>query len=295
MLYALIRWLGRTAPARGGARRSPARARRCRPQLERMEERSLPSITLPAALSPPTTITAVLGSPEANKTTGTQTDRLFRDGLVPTCATPKTFPGTIPAGPITFDDFTLANTSATPTCVEVTYRAVTGNGAGIFAAAYLGSFNPANISQNWLSDAGFSPGTSAVTFSFMLPASQALHLVFNDTMAGGTFVGDTYRFTVANGIKFAPLPLPVVPVGAFFRQQVTASGGDGPKTLSVTAGALPPGVTLNPKTGVLQGTPKAAGTYRFRITATDAMGETATHEYTLVVFTPVRLVRRYNR
>jgi hypothetical protein len=298
MLRPLIRWLRRKAPARGVARRSPAPALRCRPRLESMEERTLPSTTLPAALDPPTTITAVLGTPAANKTTGTQTDRINRNGIIPTCAVPKTFPGIIGSGPTTFDDFAFTNTATTPTCVQVSYRAITGEGAAIFSVAYLGSFNPANISQNWLSDAGFSPGGGAVTYSFDLPAGQTLHLIFNDSFPGSpsSFVGHTYRFTISNGFQFVPAALPVGVVGQLYQQTITTTGGDSPTHLTFAGGTLPPGLTFNPATGIIRGTPTVLGTFRFRVTATTTTGETITHEYTLVIVNPaIRLVRRYNR
>jgi Putative Ig domain len=295
VLSVLIGWLRRKKLAHRPGRNAPA-PRRARPGLEVMEDRALASATLPAALNPPTTFTAVLGSPSPDKTTGTQTDRLFRDGLVPTCATPKMFPGVLPAGPLTFDDFAFTNTATTPTCVQVTYRALTGNGAGIFSVAYLGSFNPADVSQNWLSDAGFSPGGGAVTYSFDLPAGQTLHLVFNDTTAGGSFVGDTYRFTIANGFRFVPPVLPAARVGQPYQQRITTTGGDSPVTFRVSGGSLPPGLTFNPATGVISGLPRVAGTFRFKITATTSTGETITHEYTLLVAPAlVRLLRRWNR
>jgi hypothetical protein len=250
-------------------------------------------MSVPAVLEPPTTFSAVLGQAAANKTTGTQTDRLLRDGVVPTCANPKTFPGTVPVGPITFDDFAFGNTAATPTCVQVSYRALSGNGADLFAAAYLGSFNPANISQNWLSDAGLSPRTGSVIFSFELPADQTLHLVFSDTMVGGSFVGDNYQFTVSNGIKFNPPTLPAANVGELYTQKITLSGGGKGLQFTSVNGTLPPGLTFNKTTGLLSGTPTVAGTFHFTLVATDTDGETNSHEYTLVVdLSRFRLHRR---
>ena len=297
MLSALIGWVSRKkAIPRAG--RSAAAPRRARPKLEVMEDRALPSTTLPAALDPPTTFTAVLGSPSADKTTGTQTNRINRNGIIPTCAVPKTFPGIIGSGPTTFDDFAFTNTAMTPTCVQVGYRAITGEGAAIFSVAYLGSFNPNDITQNWLSDAGLSPGGGKVTYSFDLPAGQTLHLIFNDSFPGSpsSFVGHTYRFTISNGFRFVPPVLPPPVVGQFYQQRISTTGGDSPTHLTFAGGTLPPGLTFNPATGVLRGTPTVAGTFRFRLTATTETGETITHEYTLVVLVPVtRLVRRYNR
>lgn len=280
MFDVLAGWLWGKKSVRRPERSAPP-PRRARPGLERMEGRSLPSGTLPAALNPPTTFTAVLGAPSPDKTTGTQTNRINRNGITPTCDTPKAFPGIIGTGPTTFDDFTFTNTATTSTCVEVSYQALTGNGAGIFAVAYEGSFNPANISQNWLSDAGFSPGTGRVTFSFNLPARQTLHLVFNDTMAGGSFVGQTYQFTIARGLMITTASLPSGRVGTLYQHTIRTTGGIAPVTFTLAGGTLPPGLTFNPATGVLRGTPRVAGTFRFEITATDALGDTDTHEFTL--------------
>ena len=51
----------------------------------------------------------------------------------------------------------------------------------------------------------------------------------------------------------------------------TASGAT-PITWSVTAGALPPGMTLAGATGTYSGTPTTAGTYSFTVTATNSAG-----------------------
>lgn len=61
-------------------------------------------------------------------------------------------------------------------------------------------------------------------------------------------------------------------VGAPYSQTLTATGGTGAAyTFSVSSGTLPPGITLNPTTGVLSGTPTAVGSgpYTFTVTVTD--------------------------
>lgn len=65
---------------------------------------------------------------------------------------------------------------------------------------------------------------------------------------------------------------------------ITAAGG-APVTFSVSAGALTPGLTLDPATGVLSGTPTAPGSYSFTITVTNGAGEDS-DAYTQVVTAP---------
>ena len=61
------------------------------------------------------------------------------------------------------------------------------------------------------------------------------------------------------------------------------TGGTSPFTWSVSAGSLPPGVTLNASTGLLSGTPTTAGTYSFTVKVTDSSGQTNTEAVTLTV------------
>lgn len=53
-----------------------------------------------------------------------------------------------------------------------------------------------------------------------------------------------------------------------------SAGGPGPLTFATT-GVLPPGLMLDPATGIVSGTPTTAGHYSFGITATGAFGSTS--------------------
>jgi Putative Ig domain/Bacterial lectin len=84
----------------------------------------------------------------------------------------------------------------------------------------------------------------------------------------------------------APLSLsfpapPAGTVGIAYTDTLTATGGTAPYSWSVSTGTLPSGITLNASTGVLAGTPTAAGTSSFTIKVTDASSRTAT-EPTLI-------------
>ena len=86
-----------------------------------------------------------------------------------------------------------------------------------------------------------------------------------------------------------PLPLgittsslPPGTVGVAYNEALAATGGVNPYTWSVSAGALPPGITLS-SAGVLGGTPTANGSYAFTARVTDAAAQAATQALTLQV------------
>jgi hypothetical protein len=85
-------------------------------------------------------------------------------------------------------------------------------------------------------------------------------------------------------ITVNPPTLPNAFVGTPYTATVSATGGTGPYTFTVTSGALPAGLVLNPATGAITGTPSLAGTSNFTITATDtATGCLGTRAYSMGV------------
>jgi hypothetical protein len=56
----------------------------------------------------------------------------------------------------------------------------------------------------------------------------------------------------------------------FYSAVLTVGGGNAPYQFVVKSGSLPPGMTLNPATGSVTGTPTAAGSYAFQVAVTDA-------------------------
>jgi len=78
-------------------------------------------------------------------------------------------------------------------------------------------------------------------------------------------------------------------VGVAYSSSLIAAGGVAPYTFSIISGSLPAGLTLNPSTGAITGTPTASGTYSFTAQVVDSTGTaagTATTSCTISVTTP---------
>jgi len=86
-------------------------------------------------------------------------------------------------------------------------------------------------------------------------------------VAGYGWDSNTYRY-FSQSVEFDSNGF----VGGAYTFTITASGGQSPYTWSISSGALPPGVNLQPSSGQLSGTPTLAGTYVFSIQLSDNTG-----------------------
>jgi hypothetical protein len=72
-------------------------------------------------------------------------------------------------------------------------------------------------------------------------------------------------------------------VGTGYDQALAATGGNGAYTWSLSAGALPDGLALDPDTGLVSGTPTAAGSWAFSVQVESGDGQTATADLSITV------------
>ncbi len=100
----------------------------------------------------------------------------------------------------------------------------------------------------------------------------------------GDYIGiDNFVYTPYVCPAFTMTPngaLPVGTAGSGYSNTITQSGALGTPTFAVTAGALPPGLTLAAN-GTISGTPTATGTFNFSVTVSDASGCTGAGSYSI--------------
>jgi len=134
----------------------------------------------------------------------TQVDRLSRSDISGCCGSTLTCQIFGDGQLHHYDAYTFRNTTGSTQCVTVDVNAACSGNNFIFAAAYLGTFDPNNICTNWLADEGTSPAPTA-PFSFIVDNSQTVVLVVSEVTAdAGCF---SYTLTVC-GLTGRGTPTP---------------------------------------------------------------------------------------
>lgn len=176
-----------------------------------------------------------------------------------------------------------------------------------------GAINGQNYSQQVVANGGVAPLFFSIT-SGSLPAG--FHLDTNGLISGrSTSNGGTFNFTLlvtdqgnppltasqpytitiapASPLSILTTSLPNAAQGSQYNFPLAASGGVPPLTWAISAGALPPGVSLNTSTGQLSGTPTVQNTFSFTVKVTDSallpptqQPQTATQALSLTVGAP---------
>lgn len=112
------------------------------------------------------------------------------------------------------------------------------------------------------------------SFSFTIQVADSTNVTASRTYS---LVVESSRVSI-----LTPSPLPGGMVGSRYSQRFTAAGGTPPYTWSSTAG-LVPGLSLDPGTGALEGTPSAAGAFTITVAVRDAASGTASRAYSITI------------
>ena len=188
-------------------------------------------------------------------------------------ATPAAF--TSASISITINGPTLALTPASgaalagvaETAYSQSFVASGGTAPYSYAALLINSGSlPAGLSFSTSTGILSGTATAAGTVNFTVAVTDS------STGTGPFTVSGTYTLVVAAPtVTLSPAILAVPTVGAPYHQALSASGGAAPYSYAASGGALPAGLTLG-ASGMISGTPTAAGNYNISVTATDAHG-----------------------
>ncbi|MCB1772274.1 MAG: S8 family serine peptidase, partial [Gammaproteobacteria bacterium] len=184
--------------------------------------------------------------------------------------------GRIPLGGNAFR-FPLPESVAGPMTVQAWWPPALGG--RVSYALFTGTaLHGGVIDQGEGGDAWQSLGT------FDFAAGGPAYIEFRDDL-GERLVVDAVRVKTADMTAITTAVLPAAESGQAYQFQLMAVGGTDPVSWSVSAGALPPGLSLSGG-GLLSGVPDVAGSFAFSVTVTDALGIADTVDFVLVVAPP---------
>jgi subtilase family serine protease len=190
-----------------------------------------------------------------------------------------------------------ATQQQTPFVMGTTSVPCTGSAtaAGVFTDT---SSDPASNSENCygyqitVSGSGSSLTTTPNYYGVLATADNATSPAFVATpgydLATGLGSPNVYALVNApqwSGLSITTSSLASGMVGVAYSQTLGATGRVAPYTWSVSAGSLPAGLALGASTGVISGTPTAAGSSTFTVQVADSEGTpvTATASFSLTV------------
>ncbi|RZN13686.1 autotransporter outer membrane beta-barrel domain-containing protein, partial [Bradyrhizobium sp. Leo121] len=129
------------------------------------------------------------------------------------------------------------------------------------------------------------PSTGKISSTPTTPSNSGFTITATDANRATGSAAYTLTISAPGALSLSPVAgaLGGGTIGVAYNQTVTASGGTAPYGYAVTSGSLPAGLSLDPSTGKISGTPTAASNSSFTVTATDANRTTGSAGYTIAI------------
>ena len=165
--------------------------------------------------------------------------------------------------PVVIPPLTISNSGTlTPGTLGMEYSQSLNATGGIlpYTWSLIGGAIPAGLT---LAPGGVLNGTPTVagTFSFAVRVTDSSGAAQTDTRS--------LSLTIVPALAILTASLPPATVGIFYSATLVPAGGTLPYVWSITSGSLPSGLSLNPSTGIISGTPVAPTVSIVGITLTD--------------------------
>jgi hypothetical protein len=160
--------------------------------------------TIAAVLLSATPVAQAQNSYTWTGTEATLGTRLFRSGTPSVAGTPKAFPGT-QLETVSFTTFSFLNSSAVTQTFTAAVLGVS-TGSNVFFSLYQGTFNPANLSLNYLGDAGLSCASATcnnTSFGVDVAGGTSVVLVANSINRAAT-AGESFTWQGPSAVFLAP-------------------------------------------------------------------------------------------
>jgi hypothetical protein len=191
-------------------------------------------------------------------------------------------------GVTAFRSFTLLVTLGPLGITELTLKAATQDVPYTTSLTPTGGIPPYTWSLGVGSPQGLSidPNTGIISGTITTAGSFPVLVTLRDTT--GATVTQNYILNVGNAVTITTTSLPNGPPNVPYSATLTAAGGSTPYRWAVTAGSLPPGLTLTTpfnSIGQISGTPTAQGAFQFTAQVTDSLGAIGTRALTITIGT----------
>ena len=230
---------------------------------------SVASGSLPAGLSLNQSTGKIAGTPTSSGTF--QFSVHVSDGL--SASATKAFSITILATPLTVSPDTLPD--ATAGLLYSVPLTVSG-GTAPYTWLLVGGALPPGIL--------LGPSTGIIRGAPSATGTFPFTIQVSDSLSGASF--KNLSITVrGSSVAISTTTLANAQLGVSYNQTLSANGGLAPYQWSISNGSLPPGLSLNPATGVISGAPTTAGNYSFLAQFTDNGGNSATQQLSITVTT----------